>query len=319
MDFIFIVIGLVGLYFGGEWLVRGASRTALSFAVSPLIIGLTIVALGTSAPELLVSIQAATQGASGIALGNVIGSNIANIGLILGLTGLVHPIAVKETLVRREIPTMIVITLFASLLILDGSVSRLDGILLLFGFIVFNLFFYFIAKQEHDEHEAEMEASGEEDEADSINLTLELGRIVIGIAFLVIGANLLVTGASNIAREIGISDLVIGLTMVAFGTSLPELAASLTAALKGESDLAVGNVIGSNVANLLLVLGATAVILPFDVQGELGIVEFVAMIGFSVMLFPFARNKMLSRNESALFLGAYLAFVAYSFIVNTPV
>jgi cation:H+ antiporter len=309
--------GLIGLYFGGEWLVKGASRTALSFALSPLIIGLTVVSIGTSAPELLVSVQAALNGSAGIALGNVIGSNIANIGLILGVTGLIKSIRVQDSLVTREIPLMLVVTVFASLLILDGTLSRLDGVLLLFMFVAMNGLFYYLARQ--DPSEVDLTIDEDHDgipDAQEVKIPVELVRILFGIGALVLGANLLVSGASDIARSVGISELVIGLTMVAFGTSLPELAASVTAALKDEADIAIGNVIGSNIANLLLVLGATAFILPFDVGGELSVVEFVAMIGFSFMLLPFARNRELSRRESALFLGAYLAFVTYSFLVG---
>jgi cation:H+ antiporter len=317
MNLLSIAGGLIGLYFGGEWLVKGASRTALSFALSPLIIGLTVVSIGTSAPELLVSVQAALNGSAGIALGNVIGSNIANIGLILGVTGLIKSIRVQDSLVTREIPLMLVVTVFASLLILDGTLSRLDGVLLLFMFVAMNGLFYYLARQ--DPSEVDLTIDEDHDgipDAQEVKIPVELVRILFGIGALVLGANLLVSGASDIARSVGISELVIGLTMVAFGTSLPELAASVTAALKDEADIAIGNVIGSNIANLLLVLGATAVLLPFDVGGELSVVEFVAMIGFSFMLLPFARNRELSRRESALFLGAYLAFVTYSFLVG---
>jgi cation:H+ antiporter len=317
MNLLSIAGGLIGLYFGGEWLVKGASRTALSFALSPLIIGLTVVSIGTSAPELLVSVQAALNGSAGIALGNVIGSNIANIGLILGVTGLIKSIRVQDSLVTREIPLMLVVTVFASLLILDGTLSRLDGVLLLFMFVAMNGLFYYLARQ--DPSEVDLTIDEDHDgipDAQEVKIPVELVRILFGIGALVLGANLLVSGASDIARSVGISELVIGLTMVAFGTSLPELAASVTAALKDEADIAIGNVIGSNIANLLLVLGATAFILPFDVGGELSVVEFVAMIGFSFMLLPFARNRELSRRESALFLGAYLAFVTYSFLVG---
>jgi cation:H+ antiporter len=327
-DVLLIAVGLVGLYLGGGWLVQGSTRIATAFGVSVLIIGLTIVAIGTSMPELIVSVLSALRGASGIALGNVIGSNIANIGLILGLTGIIAPIAVHETLIKREIPILLIVTLFASLLILDGFISRLDGVLLLFGFVVYNLLLYFLARQQAIAHDAEIEAKeaaiGKDipDPGDSVNVPFEVGRVVLGIVVLVIGANLLVDGASNIALALGIPPLVIGVTMVAFGTSVPELATSLTAAFKGESDIAVGNVIGSNVANLLLVLGATAFVLPIEIgtstdgvgSAELSIVEFGVMIAFTLLLLPFARNREFSRFESALFFGVYLAFVAYTLL-----
>lgn len=314
LNFLAIAGGLFGLYLGGEWLVKGSTRTAFSFAVSPLIIGLTIVSLGTSAPELIVSVQAAFSGSSGIALGNVIGSNIANVGLILGVTGLIKSIKIKPTLIRREIPIMLVITIFTSALVLDGIISQVDGFILLALFVVFNWFFYYLAT--HEEQEVSVlidDNDGHVISTDEIKLPIEFLRIGAGIVALVVGANLLVTGASNVALAVGISELVIGLTMVAFGTSLPELAASVTAALKDEGDIVMGNVIGSNVANLLLVLGVTAFILPFDVSGQVSLVEFGVMIAFSVLLLPFARNGELSRMESAFLLVGYVAFIGYSF------
>lgn len=325
-DILLVVLGLVGLFLGGNWLVQGASRIATALNISDLIIGLTIVAVGTSMPELLVSVLSASQGSSGIALGNVVGSNIANVGLILGLTGLIAPIVVRESLVRRGIPVLIIVTIFASLLILDGEISRLDGVLLLFGYVAYNWFFYNMARRQQAEAEAEeaaAEAAGAAPAPDpgaGISIPTEAVRFVIGVVVLILGANWLVEGATNIAEVLGVPPLVIGITMVALGTSVPELATSITAALRGESDIAVGNVVGSNVANLLLVLGATATILPIEIgssaegAAELSIVEFAAMIGFTLLLLPFALDRKFSRFESALFLGAYIAFIAYTFI-----
>ena len=313
LNILFVILGLAGLYFGGEWLVTGASRIALRLKVPALVIGLTIVAVGTSAPELFVSIQAVLGGKEGLSLGNVIGSNIANIGLILGISGTISVVAVRKTLVRREIPILIFITLFASLLTLDGRVSRLDGILLLTGFIGFNLFFYIVAQNSEEKLDIEVPDEGEIDKTKS-SIWVDLAYVVSGSVLLIIGSNLMVEGASAIARAIGVSDLVIGVTIVAFGTSLPELATSITAVVKQEDDIAIGNVIGSNVANLLLVLGATASIRNIDIGGtDLSVVEYVVMIGFTLLLIPFARNNQLSRVESAIFLGAYVAFIGYSF------
>lgn len=318
-NLLLVAIGLAGLFFGGEWLVTGASRVAVRLRISPLIIGLTIVAIGTSAPELVVSIIAATQGSEGLALGNVVGSNIANIGLILGLTGVMRAVNVEESLVKREIPIMLIVTIFATVLILDGRLTRLDGIFLLLGFVAFNALFYFLVRN-NPEKSAEQSSDTSPDkqkreDPNKINLPLEAGRIVLGSLVLVIGAQTLVTGATEIARSIGISEVVIGVTMVAFGTSLPELATSFMAALRGENDIAVGNVIGSNIANLLLVLGATSFLATIDVfnETELTIVEYGMMLLFSFLLLPFARNRVLSRRESALFLGLYAAFIVYTF------
>ncbi len=317
LDIFFVLGGLVGLYIGGEFLVEGASRLALKLNIPALVIGLTVVAIGTSAPELVVSTLAALQGNPGLAMGNVIGSNIANIGLILGVTGLVSVIVIKKTLVRREIPIMLIITIFASLLILDGQLSRLDGVLLLFGFIVYNGFFYWLSQQnDHAELEiVEIPEDAIKVKLDKINVLLEVGRVLAGSLVLVIGAQLMVEGATSLARAIGVSDLVIGVTMVAFGTSLPELATSLTAAFKGESDIAVGNVIGSNVANLLLVLGATSAIATINVgQTDLDVVEFVVMLGLSFVLWGFSRDNALSRWQAVVFLGVYIAFILYTFL-----
>lgn len=319
-NLLFVAIGLVGLFFGGNWLVTGASRVAVVLRVSPLVIGLTIVAIGTSAPELVVSVIAATQGSEGLALGNVVGSNIANIGLILGLTGVMRAVHVQESLVKREIPLMLVVSIFATILILDGRLTRLDGILLISGFIAFNALFYYLVKNSPEqEPDPENDVStGEDDlqgDPNKIKLGLEAARIVGGSIVLVVGAQLLVIGATELARSVGISEVVIGVTMVAFGTSLPELATSLMAALRGQNDIAVGNVIGSNIANLLLVLGSTAFISTIDVlnETELTVVEYGMMLLFSFLLLPFARNRVLSRRESALFLGLYIAFIFYTF------
>lgn len=313
LNILYVVLGLAGLYFGGEWLVTGASRIALRFKIPALVIGLTIVAVGTSAPELFVSVRAALGGSQGLSLGNVIGSNIANIGLILGLSGTISVIAVQKTLIRREIPILIFITLATSVLILDGRLNQLDGILLLLGYVAFNYFFYYIAK--NTTSEIDLDLPTEELDKSKTSVWVDIGYIASGCVLLVIGAELMVQGATSLARAIGVSDLVIGVTMVAFGTSLPELATSLTAVMRHEDEIAIGNVIGSNVANLLLVLGATSSIIHIDVgDTDLSVVEYVVMISFTLILLPFARNEKLSRWESAVLMGAYFAFVIYSFL-----
>lgn len=312
-NILILLAGLAALYFGSDWLVTGASKIALRFKIPALIIGLTVVAIGTSAPELFVSIQAALLGQQGLSLGNIIGSNIANIGLILGLSGTISVIAVKQTLKKREIPILIFVTLFATVLTLDGNVSQLDGILLLTGFIGFNYFFYTIATT--SDADLDIEMPDEEIDPEKSSVWVDVAYIVSGSVLLIIGSRLMVMGATALAQAFGVSDLVIGVTIVAFGTSLPELATSITAVIKKKDDIAIGNVIGSNVANLLLVLGATASIGDIQIEGtDLSIVEYVVMIGFTLLLVPFARNHKLSRAESAVFLGAYMAFIIYSFI-----
>ena len=313
-----LLVGLVCLFFGGNWLVRGASNLALSFGLSILIIGLTIVAIGTSMPELLVSVQAALAGSSDLAIGNVLGSNIANIGLILGATGLITPLGIKAILLRREIPILILFTLFTYILTLDGELSRPDGVLLLFSFAGFNTMFYYLAKQEQDARRSARSDDGEPRPRSSTRLK-ELSYLGIGIIALVLGSRFMVEGAVHLARQIGVSELVIAITLVAFGTSLPELAASLAAAFHKETDLAIGNIVGSNIANLLLILGVTATLRPIAVDRAEVQLEFIVMIAFTIMLAPFVRKQQLGRRQSAVFLGAYTAFIIYSlFSGNSP-
>ncbi len=313
---ILLIVGLVALFYGGNWLVRGASNLALSFGVSVLIIALTFVALGTSMPELLVSAQAALSGKSDLAIGNVIGSNIANIGLILGATGLMTPLRVKAVLLRREIPLMILISVSAYALTLDGQIGRADGLILLTAFVGFNAAFYILARRERDTRERLL---SDLDEAEAgLSRGRELAYLAAGIVALVIGSRLMIESAVLLARAIGISELIIAITLVAFGTSLPELAASISAAWHKETDLAIGNVVGSNIANLLLVLGATALLQPIPVARAEVQFEFLVMIAFAVLLIPFMWKQRLGRKRSALFLAAYCAFIAYSIFNGSP-
>lgn len=307
-----LLAGLIALFYGGSWLVRGASNLALSFGVSVLVIALTFVAIGTSMPELLVSMQAALAGKSELAVGNVIGSNIANVGLILGATGLITPLSVKAVLLRREIPIMIFFSLGAFALTLDGAIDRLDGSLLLLAFLLFNLMLYYLAKREQDERDRLL-ADLEEAPQRNLKRGREIGWLLIGILTLVFGSRLMVEGAVNMARLLGVSELIIAITLIAFGTSLPELAASLSAAWHRETDLAIGNVVGSNVANLLLILGLTSFVRPIAVAREEVQLEFMVMIAFAALLIPFLRHHRLGRPQSALFLGAYIAFIIFSF------
>lgn len=339
LDIIFIILGLLGLFYGGDWLVDGASRLARSFGVSALIVGLTVVAFGTSAPELLVSVSAALGGTSDIAIGNVVGSNIANIGLILGAAGMVFPIAVHAILIKREIPMLIGITGFTLLLFLDGTVSRLDGLLLFLGLIGFNGLMIYFAQRDRKttdlaSEEAEIEAE-QEPRIKPEERKHEVIRLLIGLIVLVIGAQLTVTGATSMARSLGVSELVIGITLVAVGTSLPELATSVMAAFNKQSDIAIGNVVGSNIYNLLGILGVTAMIRPiqlittirFEPLNELLMRPYPAdmssynqiiysdaliMLGFTVLLLPLALNRQISRKESIMLLTLYFAFTMFA-------
>lgn len=314
-----IAAGLAGLFFGGEWLVKGSSRLARSFGISALIIGLTIVAIGTSMPELIVSTDAALRGSSDISVGNVIGSNIANIGLILGIAGLISPMVVKTSLVRREIPIMVGVTLLLLLLVGDGTISQGDGLLLLVGMVAFiSLLIY--AEQRASQAEQALEAGVEAELEREIDGEVtpkqrprEALRVVLGIALLVVGARLTVDGAVALARGIGVSELVIGITLVAVGTSLPELATSVVAAFRGEADISIGNVVGSNIANILLILGVTSVISPVSVAPQIIRLDIWVALGFALVLFPFALNQKLTRWEAGVLLAVYVGYILVTF------
>lgn len=302
----YFVLGLAGLLFGAEYLVRGSASIATALGVRPLVIGLTIVALGTSSPELAVSILAAMQERGDVAIGNVIGSNIANLGLILGLTAMIKPLAMQRTVVLREIPIMIVAALIASLMALDGRVSRLDGLMLLGCFVLYTFLMLRTAQELPDIPLAKAvpSASGRPPLLKHIFTTLA------GLVVLVIAGRLLVNSAVFFATEMGISDIVIGLTIVAIGTSLPELATSVLAAIRGHADLAVGNVIGSNILNLFAILGATATIHPLAARPEMFNLEIPIMVAFSVALLPLAyRGMKIVRWEGAMLMVAYFAFL----------
>ncbi len=310
-----IGLGIGGLWFGGDFLVKAASRLAASFGVPVLLVGLTVVAWATSAPELVVSISAAIQGSSDIAIGNVVGSNIVNIGLIIGLSALIFPIRVNWDLIVREMPIMIAISAAAFIMALDGLISAVDGFLLFGGFLAYNAMQYLIVryKREHKSPElAEIEEMSQQ--AGTINRWAEALRLLAGLAALVVGAQLTVTGATGAARQIGVSELVIGLTLVAVGTSLPELAASFVAALRKQSDIAVGNVVGSNISNILAILGLTAIVRPINVEQTLITLQFPIMMAFAVGMLILGLNRVIGRAKGGLILAAYIGVVAITFV-----
>ncbi len=316
LHIVFIILGLVGLFIGGNWLVRGASRLARSFGISALVVGLTVVAFGTSTPELLVSISAALSETSGISIGNVIGSNIANIGLILAVTGIIYPVAVQVTLLKREIPILLLITIATAALVHDGSVSRIDGLILIVGLILFNIGMIYFSHRDriNGNHTDEQ---NDEPLLEASQRLRELMRIMAGLILLVIGARLTVDGATAIARDLGVSELVIGVTLVALGTSLPELATSVIAALKKQSDIAIGNVVGSNIYNLLGILGITALIRPIEIPAanlDEVRVDGGIMIIFTILLLPLVINRVLSRREGVFLLSCYIVFTGYVFL-----
>lgn len=310
-----IGLGIGGLWFGGDFLVKAASRLATSFGVPALLVGLTVVAWATSAPELVVSISAAIQGSSDIAIGNVVGSNIVNIGLIIGLAALIFPIRVNWDLIVREMPIMIAVSVAAFIMALDGVISALDGFLLFGGFLTYNLMQYLIVRYKRDHKSPELaEIEAMSQEQGTIKRSAEMVRLLAGLAALVVGAQLTVTGATGAARQIGVSELVIGLTLVAVGTSLPELAASFVAALRKQSDIAVGNVVGSNISNILAILGLTSIVRPINVEQTLITLQFPIMLAFAVGMLILGLNRIIGRVKGGLILAAYIGVVAITFV-----
>ncbi len=309
IDLGLLVLGGALLYFGAEWLVSGASGIALRLGVRPLVIGLTVVAWGTSAPEFVVSVAAALEGSSAIALGNVVGSNIANLGLILGITALIAPPAVERGLIRREVPVLILAAAAVPLVLIDGTVSRVEGGLLMVGAAAFTFWLVKTGKKA-----AVADPSLDEAEAAEIPGTGTMAKLVplviIGGLTLVAGGRAFVEGAVGISRELGISDRIVGLTVVAVGTSLPELATSVVAALRRHSDIAVGNVVGSNIFNVLLVLGPAAAIQPM--QGNLSEMrlDLGVMVGITLAAAVMMRTaREVNRIEGGLLLLGYAAFL----------
>ncbi|HNQ84472.1 MAG TPA: calcium/sodium antiporter [Deltaproteobacteria bacterium] len=312
-----LAAGLAMLLGGGNLLVRGASGIARSLNVSPLVIGLTVVAFGTSAPELVVNIAALIRGNDGLAFGNVIGSNISNTGLILGLTALVSPLRVTGMVIVREIPMMILVALVAVITGIDGvftaaadSFSRPDGLILLLLLVVF--IFYNVKDALRRRSEEEYLVQVEEHIPSRPKESMSIGGIMVlaGLGLLAAGGKLAVTGAVGLASALGVSDALIGLTVIAVGTSLPELATSMIAALKNEPELAVGNVVGSNIINLSLILGLVCTVSPVDVPAG-GRLDLVAMLLFSLILLPVSltSRRKITRIEGAALLSGYCAYV----------
>jgi cation:H+ antiporter len=310
---VLLLIGLAALVLGGELLVRGAVAAARRFGVSPLLIGLTLVGFGTSAPELVTSLRAALDGVPGIAVGNVVGSNIANILLIVGAAALVRPIAVDPKAIRRDWSTMMLATLAGLGALLGlGGVGRITGAAFVLALIAFVVWTY---RQERADgqpsaelHAAEADSAG----GQGTGLAAALAMAAGGLALVLLGAGWLVDGAVAIARTVGLSEAVIGLTVVAIGTSLPELTTALVAAARGHSDVALGNVIGSNVANLLGILGITGLVLPIPLPPDMTLLDLGVMLAAAVVLLPVALSgHRIGRIEGGVFLVAYIAYIAW--------
>lgn len=301
--------GLAILYFGAEWLIKAATQMALHYGIRPLVVGLTIVALGTSLPEFFINFFAAFTGEHDLALGNIIGSNICNIALILGSSAMILPLAVKPQMLSKEYPLMMgAMTLFY-VVAWDGRISQWDGILMVSSLIGVMTFLFIDAKRHPESPLVEVEP----DEADDLRSPwMKALYTVAGMTFLALGAHLMVRGAVNMADVLGIDHVIIGLTIVAIGTSLPELAASMVGVFRKEADLSVGNVLGSNILNVLFVVGVISIIQPMDVQSASLNIHFPVMMGFGVLILPLAWTRhCIDRWEGGLLFAGFVGYMTY--------
>ncbi|MBN2012865.1 calcium/sodium antiporter [candidate division KSB1 bacterium] len=309
-EIIQIMIGLLCLYLGAEALVNSSSSLAKRLHISPLIIGLTIVAFGTSMPELIVSIKTSLSGHGAISIGNVVGSNIFNIAVILGVSALICPIQSHIKLIRIDTPIMILVSILFAFFFHDRQLGRFEGAILFTGIIIYTFLSFYLSKRSSQQEVTEIES-----ELSSFkifrNIYIELAGILIGLALLIFGANMLIDGSIRIAQQLEISEAVIGITIVASGTSLPELATSLVAAIRRNSDIAIGNVIGSNIFNILSILGISSLLSPINTP-DIRMINIYVMLLFSIILLPFIRTSFkLSRWEGASLFAAYGAYISY--------
>ena len=313
-----LVAGLLLLIWGADRFVYGAAASARNLGVPPLLIGMTVVGAATSAPELLVSVIAALRNEPGLAIGNAIGSNIVNIGLVLGCVALVRPIQLRSATLRREMPALLAVSLLTVSLFLDSRLSRVDGLVMISGLVIVLVWLARLGMRSaptdpiKQEYEAEIPVD--------VGMVRAVVWLVVGLVMLLFGAQLLVDGASDIARQLGVSEVVIGILLIAFGTSLPELAVSLVSALKGEYGLAIGNIVGSNIFNMLAVIGAAATIRPLTLEPEVLSLHVFVMVAFTLVLFAmtydYEGKSELSRIEGAALLAAFLAYDTYVVLQN---
>lgn len=318
LDVVWILAGFVILVYGADWLVEGASRLALRLGMTPLVVGLTVVAFGTSAPELAVSVTSALSGQADLAVGNVVGSNIANILLILGVSALVAPLAVHQQLIRLDVPIMVGASVLFYVLAVDGELGMWDSVLLAGSVVAYVVFLIRESRAGKNLVAPEYEADLSDEAASPGSMASNLGYVLLGFVGLVVGSRALVTGAVAIATDLGVSELVIGLTVLAIGTSLPELATSVVAASRGQRDIAVGNVVGSNIFNLLSVLGFTglASLGNVPVSAEALRVDIPVMLAVTIACLPIFRSGfVVSRLNGALFLGGYALYLGYLLMV----
>ena len=319
LNLTFFVIGFIMLYYGANLLVKGSSSLAQSLNLAPLVIGLTVVAFGTSAPELVISVVSSIKDKSMIAVGNVIGSNICNIALVLGVAALLHPIKGHRSVIRRDIPIMLGISFYLLLISFNSKIGRLEGASLFGGIIVYTLFNYYMAikesRREYSDESVALESAVKEIEYVT-SRSRQILLIVVGISGVIVGAEILIDAAVIIMKKFGFNEKFIGLTIVALGTSLPELATSVVAALRKEMDISIGNLVGSNVFNMLSVLGAASLIRPILIPG--GFIASGLLIDYLVMMFisflpwlMMRKTCTVKRKDGLILLSCYIGYVVY--------
>ncbi|MDH3428733.1 MAG: calcium/sodium antiporter [Gammaproteobacteria bacterium] len=313
-----VIAGLVLLIWGADRFVHGAAATARNLGIAPLLIGLTIVAFATSAPEILVSVVASVRGEPGLAIGNAIGSNIVNVGLVLGCVAVIRPIQLRSATLRREMPALLAVSLLTVSLFLDSHLSRIDGIVMLTGLVIVMIWLARLGVRSAPSDPIKMDFEAEIPA--NVSMRMAIFWLLVGLVTLLIGAQLLVDGSIEIARLIGVSEVVIGILLVAFGTSLPELAVSLVSAMKGEYGLAIGNIVGSNIFNLLAVIGVAATIAPSSLAPSVLSLHVFVMVAFTLVLFAMTYDydgkSELSRIEGAALLFAFVAYDTYVVMQN---
>jgi cation:H+ antiporter len=313
-----VIVGLLLLIWGADRFVHGAAATARNLGVAPLLIGLTIVALATSAPEILVSLVAALRDEPDLAIGNAIGSNIANIGLVLGIVAMLRPVELKSATLRREMPALLAVSLLTVSLFLDSYLSQVDGLVLLTGLVIVMIWLTRLGVRSSatDPLQAEFDAEIPK----HMSMRVAIFWLLVGIATLLVGAELMVDGAVEIAKSLGVSEVVIGITMVALATSLPELAVSAVSAYRGEYGLAIGNIVGSNIFNLLAVIGVAATIQPATLPPSVLSLHIFVMVAFTLVLFAmtyeYEGRGQITRLEGLALITAYIAYQAYVIVQN---
>ena len=307
MEIVWLLVSLVILYYGAEGLVSGASSLAKRMGISPLIIGLTIVSIGTSMPELVVSVKAALVGQSALSIGNVLGSNMFNIGIILGLSAIIYPLSVKRQLLKLDVPFMVLVSVFFLLLFLDSKISRVEAGLLILLFISY-ISYLIITSTKDRKNQPDKKSQNTDEIKMSKHWSIDLIFIVVGLLALVYGSDLLVVNSIIIAERLGMSEAMIGLTIVAAGTSMPELATSVVAAIKKRSDIAIGNVVGSNIFNILLILGVAGLIHPISTP-EINYMDSLFVVALGLVLWLFMKlGTRIRRWQGTTFIFIYVLY-----------